>query len=190
MGRSHFQKKIGRRLFSDIDKVAYAVGADSRSKPPNMNNNKLKILPWNFTLLSLETLDLSGNCFAQGQEITFSGISLSPVPSLFELVAREVVRKDLKYLSDYLPHFISEQLATVKYCGCGSPCLSHCVPYTKSVQLTKYAQCVSYDDFLTAGNRATVKVVGYLCSVACHEQWVKNPNTLFTSKQRKRPREP
>ena len=58
MGRSHFQKKIGRRLFSDIDKVAYAVGADSRSKPPNMNNNKLKILPWNFTLLSLETLHI------------------------------------------------------------------------------------------------------------------------------------
>merc|ERR1711953_1058945 len=99
-----------------------------------------------------------------------------------------MVRKEMSFSADSLPYMIQEKLNSVKFCGCGSPCFTHSIPYTKSIKLTTNALCVSYDEYLLS-TKATVKVVGYLCSAACHELWTKNPNTLFTSKQKKRPLE-
>lgn len=58
----------------------------------HLSNNELKILPWSFSLLQLDVLDLSGNCFGSEDEIKFNVQPLAPIPPLFELAARFIVK--------------------------------------------------------------------------------------------------
>ena len=78
-----------------------------------------------------------------------------------------------------LPYMLQQRLESVKYCPCGAPCFTNCIPYVKTFDVGTVAHTVIYDISIKP------KMIGFLCSRKCYSKWLENPNALFTKPNRK-----
>lgn len=183
--RLRYMKELITLMLSrnEIEYLPANFGRLQKLKDLHLEHNKINVLPWSFRVLQLNQLNLMGNLFDK-KKCELKNSILDSVPSLFELSARCIATNKTKIPEDYLPHFVLERIENVKFCPCGTPCFVYFIPYVQPFNLLEVSSVVSYDHF--SAGRTMAKIVGYFCSKVCYEKWLANPNTLFTSKKRKR----
>ncbi|XP_072030341.1 leucine-rich repeat protein 1-like [Amphiura filiformis] len=143
-------------------------------------NNKLQFLPYSFTRLALEEVDMFGNGF-QGSGMFPSTQDEGYFPSFVEIAARAVKKYRLMYTERDLPRILIQYLGLAKWCLCGKPCFQPYAQHCSQFSLHRVAHTVAGLD--SAGS-TTAPVQGFLCSKDCWQRLQSNPNAVWKCSRR------
>eukprot|EP00794_Sanderia_malayensis_P006988 gene6988-7773_t len=140
-------------------------------------HNCLTYLPYEFSILNIDSLDLSRNPFGTQADNPIKSMNISSVPTLFEIVARTITNKSIHCGQSLLPKHILQYLKTAKVCLCHNVCFESHAIYTSTLDLGKVAHTVTADN--VSFGRMNAPVEGYLCSWKCYYKWLNNPNAIW-----------
>ncbi|CAF0726258.1 unnamed protein product [Brachionus calyciflorus] len=137
------------------------------------NNNHLVNLPFSFSHLRMDTIELNDNPF---EFLIFSNNKTdkneASFPSLVELCARNVVNKKIKYGLGDIPKTLIDFLDTHIDCVCGLSCFNYNFRLTVMFDLNRIAKSFSYITINgVSDNQLPLKV--YLCSCKCYMKYSK-----------------
>ncbi|XP_051009948.1 leucine-rich repeat protein 1 [Acomys russatus] len=145
----HFPFKIGR-----LTNLRFLSAA----------RNKLRNLPCEFKMLSLEYLDLFGNTFEKPEILPI--IKLQVPLTLLESSAQTVLSKRIPFGPHIIPFHLCQDLDTAKTCVCGRFCLQSFIQGTTTINLHSIAHTV----VLVNNNmdRMEAPIISYFCSLTCY----------------------
>ena len=127
-------------------------------------NNKLRCLPCNMHYLHLDTLDVSGNEFANEKSVCIMQSRLG-VLSLMELCSRVMNCYRIQYNSSCLPLHLCSFLDACRTCMCGKPCFvsfEHCLGPVDSRRMARTVITDSSRD---------IPMEAFLCSIECKKRF-------------------
>lgn len=137
------------------------------------NNNQFENLPFSFSHLRMENVELNDNPF----EFTIysnaqSKSNETKFPTFAEICARNVVNHKLTYGVGDLPKSLIEYLNGSFDCLCGSSCFEYNFKLTLMFDLNRIAKSFSYITINgVSDNQVPLKI--YLCSFKCYKKYTK-----------------
>ncbi|XP_033634116.1 leucine-rich repeat protein 1-like [Asterias rubens] len=141
--------------------------------------NQMVVLPFSFMDLSMDEVDLSGNCFQLAeQEASASHMQRTSeeFPTLLEVTARSIKKQRVPYTEEDLPRHLHHHLSQVKWCVCSNPCFQPYAKHRVPFNLHRVAH--------TLVGPTSAPVEGFLCSAFCWSNLQANPNAPWKCKRK------
>lgn len=161
---------------NSIISIPHTFGWMKNLRRLELSQNLITCLPWSFSKLKLDYLDLSCNRFYEmnvgllGNHIDESQIP-NP-PSLFEICSRKIICENIRFRDGKtLPRQIRSLLANARYCQCGEPCIKEHVPIVCSFNAGRVTQTLAYE----LEKKQQLKLMTSLCSLNCYRTFVDDP---------------
>uniref|UniRef100_A0A8C6IAE2 Leucine-rich repeat protein 1 n=1 Tax=Mus spicilegus TaxID=10103 RepID=A0A8C6IAE2_MUSSI len=155
---------------NELIHLPFKIGQLTNLRFLSAARNKLRNLPSEFKMLSLEYLDLFGNTFEKPEVIPI--IKLQVPLTLLESCEQAVLFYRIPYGPDIIPYHLCQDLDTAKTCVCGRFCLQSFIQGTTTMNLHSVAHTVVLVDSM---GRTEAPVVSYFCSLTC---FVKSSDML------------
>ncbi|XP_034370325.1 leucine-rich repeat protein 1 [Arvicanthis niloticus] len=147
---------------NELIHLPFKIGQLTNLRYLSAARNKLRNLPCEFKMLSLEYLDLFGNTFEKPEVLPI--IKLQVPLTLVESCERAVLSYRIPYGPDIIPYHLCQDLDTAKTCVCGRFCLQSFIQGTTMMNLHSVANTVVLVDDM---GRAEAPVISYFCSLTC-----------------------
>lgn len=133
------------------------------------NNNDLNVLPFSFSYLRFETLDLLNNPFQFIPIMAKLATDKKKFPSLIELASRQCVNKSIRVTTKDIPASLYDYLDTSFKCICGLSCFEyrfHSIQMSSLSQLAKSFSCFT----IMNGYDNQIPLLINLCSFKCFDK--------------------
>ena len=161
--------------YNKISKIPFAIKLMKQLRVFNISCNDLTSLPFTITKPFFDTIDLSSNKFPPQNklldEIQESHQKISNehkyrAPTLLELAARTVIKRQIPFLSHNIPHIIKEILFHSPLCA-NTKCETMCfdVDIFKSINLIQ----LNAKAIITSDNSQHFIADGPFCSRSCEK---------------------
>ncbi|XP_052041718.1 leucine-rich repeat protein 1 isoform X2 [Apodemus sylvaticus] len=125
---------------NELIHLPFKIGQLTNLRFLSAARNKLRNLPCNFKMLSLEYLDLFGNTFEKPEVLPI--IKLQVPLTLLESCSQALLSYRIPYGPDIIPYHLCQDLDTAKTCVCGRFCLQSFIQGTTMLDLHSVAHTV------------------------------------------------
>lgn len=161
--------------YNEITRIPFAIKLMKQLRLFYVNNNQLSSLPYTITKPFFDMIELSANKFPSQATVnsiireSYQEISTQyqyRAPSLLELAARTVIKRQIPFMSHNIPHIIKEILFHSPLCAnmkCEAMCFDRDI--FSSINLIQ----LSAKAITTSDNAKHFNVDGPFCSRACEK---------------------
>lgn len=144
------------------NKIGYYL---TRLKHLEANSNQLDVLPYSFSYIRLEALDLLNNPFQFISTSTKLNENRAKFPKLVELACRAVINGNIRFNSKDIPRELFEYLDKSFKCLCGLSCFEY---QFNSIQMCSLSQIAkTFSCFSLNGIDNQIPLLINFCSLKC-----------------------
>ncbi|XP_055451494.1 leucine-rich repeat protein 1 isoform X1 [Psammomys obesus] len=148
---------------NELIQFPFKIGRLTNLRFLSAARNKLRNLPSEFKMLSLEYLDLFGNTFEKPEVLPI--IKLQVPLTLLESSAQTILSNRIPFGPHIIPFHLCQDLDTAKTCVCGRFCLQSFIQGTTTINLHAVAHTVV---LVNNVGRMEAPIISYFCSLTCY----------------------